>query len=212
LARPPSEPPRFHRGLHKGWRNLRCTFCLSQCTSAFALARISASVRAGIEASADRAFSATATAAAYVSESWRLKAPSWRACASSTWRARDRIFAIPFSPNVCARRVVRLALKSRWLIRMSKGGAAGLVSSDPLRREEAPCRRYMRDPTDRAVADSHCQAHFFQDVSFVGQAIDQKRLVTRPSRITHVNGVCRPIARIDCANSATTVGLYGRIV
>ena len=31
-ARPPSEPARFHRGLHKGRRNLCCTFCLSQCT------------------------------------------------------------------------------------------------------------------------------------------------------------------------------------
>ena len=37
--------------------------------SAFALARISATVRAGIEASADRASSAIATAAAYPSES-----------------------------------------------------------------------------------------------------------------------------------------------
>src|ERR1700722_17599767 len=33
-ARLLSEPPRFHCGLHKGRRNLRCTFCQSQCTSA----------------------------------------------------------------------------------------------------------------------------------------------------------------------------------
>jgi hypothetical protein len=32
-GRPTSEPPRFHRGPHKWRRNLRCTFCLSQCTS-----------------------------------------------------------------------------------------------------------------------------------------------------------------------------------
>src|ERR1700722_6284964 len=31
-ARLLSEPPRFHCGLHKGRRNLRCTFCQSQCT------------------------------------------------------------------------------------------------------------------------------------------------------------------------------------